>query len=190
MTTSCIHPGCDKPREVSSRSRWCSGHRQRRKDGRDVDAPWQIHRRGLSAYELVMSTVERRGECLIFTGFVASNGYGRVETKSGGVQMAHRVVAARHMGPSQLLVLHSCDIPTCVEPSHLRYGTHADNARDKAERERAPRGEANHKTRLTEADVREIRADPRPSAAVAADYGCAGRTVRNIRTRRTWGWLD
>ena len=156
----------------------------------DMDAPWQIHRRGLTAYELVMSTVERRGACLIFTGYVARNGYGRVETKVGGPQMAHRVVAEHHIGPSDLIVLHSCDTPTCVEPSHLRYGTHGENARDKAERGRAPRGEANHKARLTEAEVLAIRADPRPSAAVAADYGCAGRTVRNIRTRRTWGWLD
>ena len=155
-----------------------------------MDAPWQVHRRGMSAYEIVMSQAERRGDCLIFTGYVAANGYGRVETKETGPVMAHRVVAERHLGPSPLLVLHSCDTPTCVNPDHLRYGTHGENARDKAERERAPRGEDNHKAVLTETQVRAIRADPRPSAAVAADYGCAGRTVRNIRTRRTWAWLD
>lgn len=155
-----------------------------------MDAPWQVHRRGMTAYENVMSQTERRGTCLIFTGFIARNGYGRVETKAGGAQMAHRVVAEHHLGPSPLIVLHSCDTPTCVEPSHLRYGSHGENARDKAERERAPHGEDNPKAVLTETQVRAIRADPRPSAAVAADYGCAGRTVRNIRTRRTWGWLD
>ena len=155
-----------------------------------MDAPWQVHRRGMSAYDIVMSQTERREGCLIFTGYIATNGYGRVETKATGPVMAHRVVAERHMGASPLLVLHSCDTPACVEPSHLRYGTHGENARDRAERQRSPRGEANHKAQLTEAEVRAIRADPRPSAAVAADYGCAGRTVRNIRTGSTWAWLD
>lgn len=154
-----------------------------------MDAPWQVHRRGLHAYDLVMSTVERRGDCLIFTGYIAANGYGRVETKAGGVEMAHRVVAARHLGPSDMIVLHSCDTPTCVEPSHLRYGTHAENARDKAVRTRAPRGSGNANAVLTEEQVRAIRADSRPSAAVAADYGCGSRTIRHIRAGRTWAWL-
>lgn len=155
-----------------------------------MDAPWQVHRRGLDAYDLVMSTVERRGDCLIFTGYIAANGYGRVETKTGGVEMAHRVVAARHLGPSGMIVLHSCDTPTCVEPKHLRYGTHAENARDKAARTRAPRGSRNANAVLTEEQVRAIRKDARPSAVVAAEYGCGSRTIRNIRTDRTWAWLD
>lgn len=155
-----------------------------------MDAPWQGHRRGMDAYDIVMSQAKRVGDCLIFTGFIASNGYGRVETKRSGVMAAHRVVAERHFGPSGMIVLHSCDTPTCVEPSHLRYGTHAENSADMAARLRAPRGEANPNAVLTENAVREIRADPRPSKAVAAEHGCGDRTVRNIRSGRTWAWLD
>lgn len=155
-----------------------------------MDAPWQIQRRGMDAYDIVMSQTRREGDCLTFTGFVASNGYGRVDTKATGPVSAHRIVAAAHFGVSDLPVLHSCDRPTCVEWSHLRYGTHAENAADKRERVRAPRGEANANAVLTASQVRAIRADSRPSAAVAADYGCGSRTVRNIRTGRTWAWLD
>ena len=155
-----------------------------------MDAPWQVHRRGMSAYDIVMTQTRREGGCLIFTGYIAANGYGRVETKAGGAVMAHRVVAEQHLGPSDLLVLHSCDRPTCVEPSHLRYGTHSENAADKRSRLRAPRGSANPNAVLTEGDVRRIRLDPRPSRIVAEDFGCGSRTVRNIRAGRTWGWLD
>lgn len=31
-------------------------------------------------------------------------------------------------------ILHSCDVPTCINPSHLRAGTPSDNMRDKYER--------------------------------------------------------
>lgn len=155
-----------------------------------MDAPWQKHRHGMSAYEIVMDQVERRGECLIFTGYIAANGYGRVETKAGGVEAAHRVAAAHAFGPSDLHVLHSCDTPTCVEPSHLRYGDTADNAHDRKIRLRGVIGTRNHNAILSEDQVRAIREDARPSREVGADYGVAGRTVRNIRTRRTWAWLD
>lgn len=190
MAKICKHPGCDKPREVVSRSTLCSGHRQRKKDGRDMDAPWQVQRKGQDAYDIVMSQVERQGDCLIFTGFIARNGYGRVETKATGPIGVHRVVAERHYGPSDLLVLHSCDTPTCVEPSHLRYGTHSDNNLDKKIRARAPRGAKNHKTLLTEDEVRQIRASSLPSEQVGKKFGVAGRTIRNVRTRRTWAWVD
>lgn len=186
----CKHPGCEKPRESASRSAWCAGHRARRKSGRDMDAPWQEHQRGLSSYELVMRTVRPDGDCLIFEGFIARNGYGRVETKIDGPISAHRAVAAHAFGASPLPVLHSCDRPTCVNPKHLRYGTHGENGRDKAERERAPRGTMHANAILSEADVRAIRLDPRPSSAVALDFGCAARTVRNIRARATWAWLE
>ena len=155
-----------------------------------MDAPWQVHRRGMPAYENVMSQTERRGECLIFTGFIANNGYGRIETKATGVVHAHRVVAEHHYGASNLHVLHSCDTPTCVEPSHLRYGTTEENTADRTSRERDARGRKNGNAVLTEAKVRAIRADPRPSEVVAQDYGCGSRTVRKIRARETWAWLD
>lgn len=155
----------------------------------DMDKPFQIHRKGMSAYDNVMSQTERKGDCLVFTGFIAANGYGRIETKATGEVSAHRVIAEHHYGKSNQIVLHSCDNPVCVEYTHLRYGSHKENGLDKAVRARAPRGENNHKSILTEAQVLAIKADQRVSRVIAKEYGCASKTVRNIKQGITWSWL-
>lgn len=47
-------------------------------------------------------------------------------------------------------------------------------------------GEGSCSAKLTNADVVAIRADPRPYARIARDYGVVVSTVCKIRTRRTW----
>ncbi len=46
---------------------------------------------------------------------------------------AHRVALALVESPSsgELLCLHACEVPGCCNPNHLRWGTAADNVRDR-----------------------------------------------------------
>lgn len=44
-------------------------------------------------------------------------------------------------GIHKTFILHRCDNPACVNPAHLRPGTHADNMREAVERERTPKGD-------------------------------------------------
>jgi hypothetical protein len=80
--------------------------------------------------------VDRRGpdRCWEWTGKLAK-GYGSIRW-CGQWLLAHRLSYVWTHGAIQdgLLVIHSCDNPKCVNPAHLRLGTHRDNALDTVER--------------------------------------------------------
>lgn len=61
--------------------------------------------------------------------------------------------------PQGLVVMHSCDNPPCVNPKHLRPGTKMDNSRDCVNKKRNVFGERHSKSKLTESQVLNIRAD-------------------------------
>lgn len=51
-------------------------------------------------------------------------------------------------------------------------------------------GETNGRSKLTAANVREIRADSRSRYIVGLEYGIHPATVSLIRSRKTWGHLQ
>ena len=69
--------------------------------------------------------------CWIWLGTYSSNGYSSV-TVNGRGTTAYRLSWLIHSGeiPDNLFVLHKCDNPKCVNPTHLFLGTHGDNMRD------------------------------------------------------------
>lgn len=131
-------------------------------------------------------------ECWPWPGTRDSKGYGKF-TWRGREYRAHRVallVASGDPPDDAPFALHSCDNPPCCNARHLRWGTNADNQRQKAERGRAARGERNGGGgRLTEQDVREILALPGSSAEVAPLYNVSAAMVRRIRSRKAWAWV-
>lgn len=69
--------------------------------------------------------------CWEWTSVIGKDGYGvmKISKKNEG---AHRVSWRLNKGeiPPGLCVLHRCDNPICVRPSHLFLGTKSDNTRD------------------------------------------------------------
>lgn len=83
--------------------------------------------------------------CWLWTGSVSPKGYGKLRF-NGRTQTAHRASIQLFNGVvlrSGDHVLHSCDLPGCVSPHHLRVGTNAENTRDKMRRGR------HHASRIT-----------------------------------------
>ena len=132
-------------------------------------------------------------DCWLWTAGQFWNGYGNFRVEGKHLK-AHRVSYELFVGaiPPQLCVCHHCDEPSCVRPSHLFLGTHADNMRDReAKRRNRPKhGEANGYSKLTEPLVHEIRRRHKAGhsgRSIARELGLNRYTVGDVLRGRTWG---
>jgi hypothetical protein len=83
-------------------------------------------------------------DCWNWTHRCAPNGYGRVHYK--GIDRGAHVLSLMMHGvdiPKGFVVMHTCDNPKCVNPSHLKVATQAENRRDCAKKGRAASGDDN-----------------------------------------------
>lgn len=69
--------------------------------------------------------------CWVWMGTKNEDGYGQF-TVDLQQRLAHRVSVALHQGSVDYnqVVLHACDNPSCVRPSHLSPGSQSENMRD------------------------------------------------------------
>jgi hypothetical protein len=113
-----------------------------------------------------------------------------------------------------MVVCHSCDVRACCNPDHLWLGTQSDNIKDAIAKGRAVgpplttlHGEDNPRVKLTETQVREIRAlwdahghkgsgrGPRYEGRVtvselASRFGVSRSKIHQIVKRQCWTHLD
>jgi len=135
---------------------------------------------------------EPNSGCYLWESTIEGDGYGQIR-KNNRYTMAHRVSWELHNGaiPEGLCVLHRCDTPSCVNPDHLFLGTPTDNARDRDEKGRGnPRkGEDHGSAKLTEEDVRAMRASLQSCGKLAFIFDTAKSNVSAIKRRDTWKHL-
>lgn len=142
------------------------------------------------------------GDCIEWIAGRNPDGYGAITIDQQRTR-THRVSYRLFRGPigSGELVIHSCDNRPCVNPRHLRTGSHADNGRDASERGRMPVGERHPKSQLTNSQVREIRERHRPNSPgrwgrhsdgntreLAEEFGVAMQTITRVAKGR--GYRD
>lgn len=132
-------------------------------------------------------------DCWEWLGAKDPNGYGRVSIWCKKSQLAYRVAWKITHGVlfSNACILHRCDNPSCVNPSHLFIGTQKDNAEDRESKRRSPRGEDRPNSKLTEdavLHIREIAQDKSMSfRALSRRYGVSLKTILQVVSGRTWG---
>lgn len=121
-----------------------------------------------------VAVVDLEKPCSISPYAVHKGGYVYVK-REGKSWLHHRWVYSQYYGVSEedmagLAVLHECDTPRCIEPSHLRLGTWADNNRDRAAKGRSAKRNI----------VRRVLTDEQ-RATIAARYtrGTSGRANPN-----------
>jgi hypothetical protein len=118
------------------------------------------------------------------------DGYARYK-QAAMPQRAHGAAYVTAHGPLPMghYACHSCDNPPCCNPDHLFAGTPKMNYADARAKGRHTRGERQGLHKLTEDQIRAIRADARTQVAIAAEYGVWQPTVSAIKRGKTWGHL-
>lgn len=130
------------------------------------------------------------GDCWLWKGSVEENGYGRFWLHDRP-QFAHRVsfLIANKRYP-QPQGLHQCDVRACVNPSHVRDGSHMDNMRDASNKGRMSHGDRHYGVVLSELQVVEIKKLLRDGklsmAAISRLCGVPLSTISSIKYGRSW----
>lgn len=163
--------------------------------------------------------VKKTRTCWLFTSSNDARGYARMRWGAdGALWLAHRISWTLANGdiPEGQQVLHRCDTPACVRPSHLFVGTQAANMADMYSKRRAwvwkrpdrrplgdrngsrkhpesrPRGEKHVNAKLSAEDIRAIRAMVNTGrvygriARTARHFGISKQTVHRILNGEAW----
>ena len=128
--------------------------------------------------------------CWLWGAAVDSFGYGQFFHK-GKMIGAHRFSFENKTGiqPGEMHVLHKCNNPHCVNPSHLYLGTNQQNASDKVRAGRQSKGETHKCSKLTETEVLEIFSAIGTYEEIAKRFGVSRSLVGQIKIKKKWAYL-
>lgn len=102
----------------------------------DGERKEKVDRRGLEARFWTRVSIRGADDCWLWTASRIGEGYGQFavyRTRTSKIEnYAHRVAWCLTHGSldRNVMVLHKCDVRSCVNPGHLFLGTQLDNMRD------------------------------------------------------------
>lgn len=146
--------------------------------------------------------VDKRGdnECWNWTAAKDSLGYGWIGDGHARMARANRISYILNKGEIPVtnprsIVCHTCDNPSCVNPSHLFLGTDIINSADRVSKGRTivPRGTDCHSAVFTPDTVKTIRNRHLAGESIpvlAHDYNVSTNAIRKIVNRKSWKWVD
>lgn len=133
------------------------------------------------------------GNCILTKYSTDGGGYGKLEL-NGKMVKHHRLeyCKANNLKLEDIagkVVMHLCDNPSCINPAHLKLGTHRDNTLDMFAKGRANTvvGAANGQSKLTDTQIAEIRSDRTSyQRELAAKYGVTRSLISMIQSGKIW----
>lgn len=139
------------------------------------------------AARFMLHVAKAAAGCWVWTAYKMPNGYGNFRTPQRH-ELAHRTAYRLFVGPipDGLEILHSCDTPSCVNPEHLSLGTRVDNMQDARRKGRTAQGSRHGRSKLSDAEIAEIRVAPGYQWEVAIRYGITQSHVSAIRSGKRW----
>lgn len=182
--------------ETCSKKMYCNGlcqtHNLRWRKYKSFTVPNRVMGEGETFAEKFWSRVAVTAnpeKCWNWFGTIERSGYGRAMFE-GRNAATHRIAFALHNGYMPVnFVLHSCDNRKCVNPNHLREGTHQENMDDMVKRNRSPKGERHPLCILNEEKVREIRcllAEGQTQESIAKMFGVNRGSIAGIARNIIW----
>jgi hypothetical protein len=103
-------------------------------------------------------------------------------------QQIHRLVLLAFVGPCPegMECRHLDGDHLHNHLNNLKWGTRTENMSDKRVHGTQPEGETCHKAKLSEEDVRQIRASKATTRALGEHYGVSQVAIVFIKNRKTW----
>lgn len=169
----------------------------------------------LKLLERYWAKVDRRGddECWPWRGARTSGGYGQLSSGStkrnrATLSLATHIALAIDGKPrpsEEMVAMHQCDNPRCVNPRHLSWGTHDQNMADMLAKGRSgpqiraaksmdeaalnltPRSRV---AKLTADDIRHIRTCKERTCDLARRYDVTWSCIDSIRRRLSWKHIE
>lgn len=189
-TKECIIEGCKKSRK--NKRKRCSMHEGRMTRHGSPDALLHLSPNAWAPVDFWSRAIltANPDKCWEWQrGLFQDTGYGKF-LGIGAHRVAWELFNGRPIEQGKY-ILHSCDNKKCINPHHLREGTHQDNMDDAKQRGRMHRvaGERHYMAKLTDIGVRHIRQTYNnlyTRTELAQLYNVTTNTIREVIKRNTW----
>ena len=119
--------------------------------------------------------------CHICSSHKRAKHFGFIKKGNGSM---HRFIYETTFGinlPKEIVVMHTCDNPACINLEHLKLGTQKENRMDCVLKNRHAKGESHGLHKLTDNEVLEIRNSKESLLLLSKKYKVARRTIWAIR---------
>lgn len=185
---------CQKPIN-SYKHELCEAHLFRFKKYGDPTAGQTGHGEALQWATNFVNATPLPNHCIEWPFANSGNGYGLLTIGENRRILAHRLCLSLYQGLTigqmpdpKIETRHLCPgkpNSLCVNPLHLKFGTHAENMADNAATG-IHKGSKNPRSKLDEKQILAILLDSRPTKQIAFDYFVSTSLITAIKRRDRW----